>query len=647
MILQRAGAAFAHAAAMGALIVVPALALAPPTLWRLDVTQLLPVAAFALAYLIAALLLAFGRERPPRLAQVLLVGAALFGSCTIALVLWADISRPALEVSLVVGMLLLLLNSAARPGPVVAAALSVVVLLCGVAGQMAYRNGWLPRVRAPQKSVAETQINSSLYGLQLTIYRDWVPRSRRFGGGLAALGNDYLLATGDGELYVFNEAAPSRTLQIARLPRHVPLNTAEFIAGATAIYSNAASAWFEDDRFRVGGLLVQELDGKLRVFASHHYWHADRQCFVMRVSMLEASSREQLADPQADLPWRTLYETTPCLKLNTTYPSGPRFEGLENGGRLVLLDPAGLLFSVGDHAFDGVTRPEAPLSQDPNASYGKIVRIDIDTGKAQIFSSGLRNPQGLRIDAGGTIWETEHGPQGGDEINIIREGRNYGWPLTTFGTDYARRTWPLNPNTGRHEGFEPPVHAFLPSLGLSNLVFGAGAAFPLWHDDLLVGSLAGQRLLRVRVTDGRAMFVEPIALPMRVRDILLGHDGRIVMWGDGTEIAFLQPTESRLGDALVTQCASCHGFNLWDHSTPSGPSLYQLFGRRVASRGDFEYSPALRDFGGRWSAARLDSFLANPQAAVPGTAMRFPGIADPVDRQRVVHYLQELGAMQK
>ena len=146
------------------------------------------------------------------------------------------------------------------------------------------------------------------------------------------------------------------------------------------------------------------------------------------------------------------------------------------------------MVTVGDHKFDGVNNPfRAPM--DPQTHLGKAVEINLDTKTATIFSSGLRNPQGLTISTDGLIWETEHGPQGGDELNVLQRGNNYGWPEVTYGVDHGKVPWPLNQVQGRHDKYTKPAYAFVPSIAISSLIETYSDEFPLWKGDLLVTSL--------------------------------------------------------------------------------------------------------------------------------------------------------------
>ena len=163
----------------------------------------------------------------------------------------------------------------------------------------------------------------------------------------------------------------------------------------------------------------------------------------------------------------------------------------------------------------------------------------IRTAPVRPFSIGHRNQQGLAIDTQGRIWSTEHGPEGGDELNLIVDGGNYGWPLASYGAEYGTDNWPFAVNAKNHGEYREPAHAFVPSIGVSQLIQITSMYLPRWTDDLLVSSLQAGRLFRVRVSGERVIYAESIDLSMRIRDLVEARDGRIVLWNDDGQMATL------------------------------------------------------------------------------------------------------------
>jgi glucose/arabinose dehydrogenase len=169
---------------------------------------------------------------------------------------------------------------------------------------------------------------------------------------------------------------------------------------------------------------------------------------------------------------------------------------------------------------------------------GKIVRVALDgsvpadnpfasqEGKLpEIWTYGHRNPQGLAVDpASGTVFETEHGAKGGDEINVIRPGLNYGWPLASYGIDYSGAQ--VTPYT-EYKGTEQPVKYWTPSIAPSGLAVYRGALFAGWEGDLLVGALAEKSLHRVDMDGTKVVGEERYLEGERVRDVRVGPDGAI------------------------------------------------------------------------------------------------------------------------
>lgn len=373
--------------------------------------------------------------------------------------------------------------------------------------------------------IEEKVIYTAFYTLNATYYRGKVYRWQ-YGGGISLLDDGYILATREGLLHQF-WWDDDDMLHFRQLAHRVPLNAEEFDAAAG---DGVANMWF-----RVADVHTQQVPGEIRVFASHHYWRSSDNCSVLRVSVLSGTF-EELVGTDTPGPWRTVYETSPCLPIAVSNKGNP-FAGNLVGGRILLYDDDTLLVTVGDHGFDGLENTPA-MPQDVDTSYGKTVLIDIDQGTAQIFTLGHRVPQGLYADPdSGALWLTEHGPQGGDELNLLEQGANYGWPEVTYGMAYGMDHWPLTAHPGEHTGYRHPVFAWMPSIGVSSLTgVGKGTAFPRWRGDLLVTSLRDQSIWRIRVRRSRVAYAERIPFQTRIRDILQGHDGRIIIWTDEGEI---------------------------------------------------------------------------------------------------------------
>lgn len=644
--LERLVATILRAAILAALILAAAAVLGPPTMWRLPRAQYVVPVTAAVAWLVAIALHWLATRRGwQRTAVAALGGCAVFGAWLFMLLVWrpdllADSApaRRAIIACVAVGIAgSLLLAPSRRPGTWIAAAAACVLAAAGLAVQVSYWQRWWPGPPVPER--VTRLLDTSLYQLRVDEYLRYVPHHFRTGGGIEAWDDRFLLVTGDGRLYVFAENG-NGGLDVTELPHRVPINPEEFVASAAEIYKDRPWKGVEAGVFRVAGALVMDSGGLRRVLVAHHWWDVQNSCFTLRLSALEGTPAELLA-PDGGRSWRTVFDANPCLPLNTTNPAGPRFEGWENGGALARLQGDEILLTVGVHAFDGVTRPEN-YAQDDSSAYGKIMRIDVVTGEARVYTRGHRNAQGLLVAHDGSIWSSEHGPRGGDEINQIIEGQDYGFPSVTYGTDYAKRTWPLNDKPGFHDGYERPIYAFVPSIGPSAITEIVGPPFDRWEGDLVIGSLKGERLMRARIREERLIFSESMHIGRRIRDVHRTQDGRLLLWTDDSTIAFVAPTAVNRGEELAVQCTACHGFTEWIVSGERGPNLGGVAGRRVAGRDDYAYSDAMRAFGGRWTRERLDAFLADPQGTVPGTTMVFPGMPDPEERRLLIEYLENL-----
>lgn len=240
-------------------------------------------------------------------------------------------------------------------------------------------------------------------------------------------------------------------------------------------------------------------------------------------------------------------------------------EGRGHYGSRIAFDGNGYMyFSVGDRQappVGDVAELEAHPAQDRSNHHGTINRLHDDgrvpddnpfVGQSgmepSIWSYGHRNPQGLAFDpATGALWATEHGPQGGDELNRIERGLNYGWPVIGYGVNY-RSGSAIHIGTHR-EGMEAPEHFWVPSIGTSGLAFYTGDRFPEWRGNALAGGLSGQQLARLTMDEDGVVAEETLVLGLgRIRDVRNGPDGLIYLAIDPeddetTRIVRLEPVE--------------------------------------------------------------------------------------------------------
>ncbi len=198
-------------------------------------------------------------------------------------------------------------------------------------------------------------------------------------------------------------------------------------------------------------------------------------------------------------------------------------------------------------------------AQDPNSHFGKILRLtdegqpapdnpflDRQEHKPEVYALGIRNAMGLAFHPDtGELWETENGPQGGDEINIIRAGANYGWPVITYGANYGTGTR-IGEGTQK-PGMEQPLHYWVPSIAPSGMTFYTGDRFPKWRGDLFVGALRDAMLVRLKL-DGDKVVKEERMLKNtlgRIRDVRSGPDGYIYLLTDESNgvLARLEPVK--------------------------------------------------------------------------------------------------------
>jgi glucose/arabinose dehydrogenase len=227
-------------------------------------------------------------------------------------------------------------------------------------------------------------------------------------------------------------------------------------------------------------------------------------------------------------------------------------QGRGHYGSRLAFDRNGFLFiTLGDRQVPPSGNLETHPAQNLADHFGTIVRlhddgrvpsdnpfVGRDSALPEIWSYGHRNVQGLVIHPeSGDVWATEHGPQGGDELNVIQPGKNYGWPVIGFGVNY-RTGAAIHAGTHR-EGMEQPLHIWVPSIGTSGLMVYTGDRFPRWKGSMFAGGMAGERLVRLTLDGRRVTSQETLVQRMgRIRDVRQGMDGYIYLAIDHRE----QPT---------------------------------------------------------------------------------------------------------
>ncbi|MBG6235788.1 glucose/arabinose dehydrogenase [Pedobacter sp. CAN_A7] len=220
------------------------------------------------------------------------------------------------------------------------------------------------------------------------------------------------------------------------------------------------------------------------------------------------------------------------------YRSSPAYAGVNHYGGRVVFDAAGNLFiSTGERA-DNATRAQA---QSTAASIGKVIRISTDgqavvgnpfAGQAgalpELYSIGHRNPQGLAVHpVTGELWLSEHGPRGGDELNRIQAGANYGWPVITYGLEYSGQ--PVLTGSQQRDGMTQPVYYWDPVVSPSGMTFYNSDRIQEWRNNLFIGALSGMHIVRLVIENNLVIGEERLlaAESQRFRDITQGTDGAL------------------------------------------------------------------------------------------------------------------------
>jgi len=314
------------------------------------------------------------------------------------------------------------------------------------------------------------------------------------------------------------------------------------------------------------GMLIMEREGQLRLWQQGKglsdplsgvpkVW-AERQGGLLDVALapdfaqnrrLWLSYTEAVSDGRAGavIGYGTLNKSNTALEnFRVILRQQPKLSGGANLGTRLAFDDRGYVYaSFGDNF-------QAATAQDLKTLTGKIVRLKADgsvpednpfahtkDARPEIWTYGMRNPQGLALNPQTReIWESEHGPRGGDEINLLRKGQNYGWPLATWGVDYSGDKVPGSQG-GEAPGTSQPQFYWKVSPALSGMAFYQGDRFPQWKNSLFVGALKDKSLIHLSVNENKVEEKSRLLKNFgeRIRDVRVGPDGYLYVLTDETD----------------------------------------------------------------------------------------------------------------
>ncbi len=388
----------------------------------------------------------------------------------------------------------------------------------------------------------EKVINTAYYSLNLKKFK--IPVYSKY-GGIEKIGEKIYYISGDLDFYLFQKNKKDQ-YSFTNLPiKKINNNKDKFVNKNKVIIGEKAWKFFG-----VKDVLIEEFktfENKVLIISSLYYEEI-KDCYNMSVYLTEIVNEDIFKISK----WKKIFSSEMCLKIDLTKKT--KFAAASSGGRIIKFNEDNVLLSIGDFYADGVNGPM--LSQDLNNDYGKIIKININNKQHEVFSFGHRNPQGLYIDKDKNIFSSEHGPRGGDEINLIKKDKNYGWPYATYGTNYnsynayskdlqksnnkSKRVWPVDETNNTHDNYTKPIFSWGDTFGASNLIVYENEYFDKWKKNLIVSSLAAKKLARFvyDYENNSILYLENIIIDKRIRDIISLDNGNIVLLTDiGDDVA--------------------------------------------------------------------------------------------------------------
>jgi aldose sugar dehydrogenase len=313
-----------------------------------------------------------------------------------------------------------------------------------------------------------------------------------------------------------------------------------------------ADGTLSDPLTGLSGLAAPKNLGLLDVALAPDFKKSHRVYFSFFETLKEGNSNTYLAHGVLDEAGNALHDVTVIYR---GVPELPEHNfSMKQGGRIAFAKDGSLFMSVGDRDGNKKSDYDQQLAQKLDIDVGKIIHLTPDGSPApdnpflnkpgvrpEIWATGIRSPEGMTFAPDGTLWETEHGPRGGDELNRIQKGKNYGWPIITHGIDYPGG--PIGDGITAKDGLEQPVYYWDPVIAPSGLAAYHGKLFPAWNHSLLAGGLRGLGVYRLEIKNGKVVAEEPLLsdLHTRIRDVRVGPDGAVYVLTEQKALLKLTP----------------------------------------------------------------------------------------------------------
>jgi glucose/arabinose dehydrogenase len=273
----------------------------------------------------------------------------------------------------------------------------------------------------------------------------------------------------------------------------------------------------DDSRFAITDIGVLSQNGdRATVVVSYPRYDSGREC----VSVVLASYQINFGEKASVKRWRTWFASKPCVPVGAVQHAA---------GRIEVINKSTVYMTVGDLGFEKIDQLKV------RGDLGSLFKIS--SSKVEKISFGHRNQQGIVI-VGNELYASEHGPRGGDELNLIVKGRNYGWPQVTYGEPYSSGDYVKPGVTGNHEGFTKPIRFWVPSVAPTELIqLPAGPTWGKWASQLVMGTLREESLIFIEMRDRRTPGqVVKVNVGERIRDLELSLDGAIVATTDSGKL---------------------------------------------------------------------------------------------------------------